>query len=773
MNPHHPSHPSSPARRAPLARRMKWKARRLGGAWGWFRDLSWKKKLLFFGVPLILLVLVFPFLTYLYFAKDISNKDNLMNRNNTGIVLYANDDKTVLYSTGKAERRDLVPLKSISPDMQHALIASEDKDFYKHKGFSALSTLRAVYTFAATGGKTFGGSTLTQQLAKITLLSSDRTFLRTYQAFSVAVAIENTYSKDEILEMYLNSAYFGEQAFGVEDAAKYYFGTTPDQLDLAQSAMLVGLLPAPNIYSPLTGNVEYAKERQATVLKRMVENGYITDAQRKAAEEEQLAYQDPSSSISESMAPHFAQMVIDQLSEKYGEEKVRRSGYRVRTTLDADLQQTLQTNITNHMRYIEANGGSNAGGVAINPTNGEVRALVGSADWNNAAWGKVNMATTARQPGSSFKSIYYAQALAEGVITPATILHDEPTDFGGYKPLDADRKFRGDVTVRSAISQSLNIPSVEVMQKLGIREAVSAAQRMGLSTVNNTANYGLSLALGTAEVPLINMTNAYAAFANAGQQYEPKLVQQVSDKYGKTIMHTTGKSTQVISPQGAYLISSILSDNNARAPIFGSSLTVSGHTAAVKTGTTDDSRDAWTIGYTPQLTLGVWVGNNNNEVMLNGGSGMAGPIWVRTMQKALSGQPNAQFPVPENIVKRAVCYGSGGLATTAGANTYEEYFLATALPTNSCTPVQQKQETKPQEEEPKTKQEKKQDATGTGGDGTGTTDGTTQSGGTTSGGTTSGGTSGSGTGTTSPTSPGTGTTTPQSTTPTPGQQKQQ
>jgi penicillin-binding protein 1A len=683
-------------------------------------------------VPLVTVALIIPFLTYLYFAKDISNKDSLMNRNNTGIVLYANDNETVLYSTGKAERRDIVPLASISKDMQNAVIASEDKDFYKHKGFSPLSTLRAVYTYAVTGGKTFGGSTLTQQLAKITLLSSDRTFMRTYQAFSVAVAIENTYTKDEILEMYLNSAFFGDQAFGIEDAAKYYFGTTPDKLNLAQSSMLVGLLPAPNVYSPISGNAEYAKERQATVLKRMVDNKYITNAEKEAAEAEELVYASDGPVIGESMAPHFAQMVIDELNEKYGEERVQRSGYQVKTTLDPALQQTLQANIANHLSYIEANGGSNAGGVAIDPTTGEVRALVGSADWANEDWGKVNMATTARQPGSSFKSIYYAQALADGVITPATILHDKLTDFGGYSPQNADRRFRGDVTVRSAISQSLNVPSVEVMQKLGTGEAVSAANRMGIKSINDKANYGLSLALGTAEAPLIEMTNAYAAFANAGQQYEPKVIQQVSDKYERTILTENTKSEQVISPQGAYLISSILSDNQARAPIFGSSLTVSGRTAAVKTGTTDDSRDAWTIGYTPQLALGIWVGNNNNEIMLNGGSGMAGPIWVKTMQKALTGQPNTQFTVPENIVKRTVCYSNGGLASGGGSGTYEEYFLVTALPTASCTPVQApKVEEKPKEEEPKTDETDEQDSSsGNGTGGTGTND--TNNGGTSS-----------------------------------------
>ena len=712
-----------PRRRTSLARRTKWQVRKAIKLPAWFMALSLWKKALVIAAPIILVVLVIPLLTYLYFSKDIADIDHLMNRNNTGVVVYAKDSKTVIYSTGRAEHHDLVPLTSISKEMQQAVVASEDKDFYNHGGFSVGSTLRAVYSFFITGGKTFGGSTLTQQLAKITLLSSNRSFLRTYQAFSVSVAIENKYSKDQILDMYLNSVYFGESAFGIQDAAKYYFGTTPDKLDLAQSAMLVGLLPAPNLYSPISGDPSLAQKRQATVLDLMVQQHKITDEQRKAALAEQLTYQPAQSQINQSNAPHFAQMVLDQLYQQYGQETVERSGYQVTTTLDPNIQSILQANIANHMGYIQANGGTNAGAVAIDPTNGEVRGLVGSADWNNAQWGKVNMATTARQPGSSFKTIYYSQALADGVITPATILHDVPTDFGGgYSPQDADRKYRGDVTVRTAINESLNIPSVEVMQKLGIKSAVEAANRMGLDTISSDKDYGLSLALGVAEVPLIKMTNAYAALANSGQQYPTTIIKQINDKYGSKVFTAKETSKQVQTPQGSFLISNILSDNKARAPIFGSSLTVPGRTAAVKTGTTDDSRDAWTIGYTPQLAIGVWVGNNNNDIMLNGGSGMAGPIWIKSMQQSLQGSPNVSFSEPSDIVKRAVCYGNGGLAATSGSNTYDEYFLTTALPTNTCnaaTPAPQQDQTQ-QDQNNSDTQKKTDQSTGTvNGDNTG------------------------------------------------------
>jgi 1A family penicillin-binding protein len=656
--------------------------------WLWFKGLSKKKKALLISAPILAFLILTPLITYAYYYNDIADQERLMNRNNTGVILTDKNGKA-FYSIGRAAHRNMVPLSQISDNMKHALVASEDKDFYKHDGFSITGIVRSLFNNVSSGSITGGGSTITQQLAKTTLLSEQQTILRKYQELTVSIAIEQRYSKDEILDMYLNSVFFGGTNFGIEEAAKFYFNKEPKDLDLAESAMLVGILPAPNVYSPTLGSLKYAKARQKTVLTRMVTNGYITKDQKDAALGEQLAYAEPKEQ-DQGDAPHFAQMVMSELYEKYGgSEKVLRSGYQVKTTLDLGLQKTLEANIAAHMPYIQQNGGSNASGVAIDPTSGGIRALAGSADWNNQDWGKVNMVTTARQPGSSFKSIYYAEALAQGVITPATILHDVATDFNGYKPMDADRLFRGNVTARSAISQSLNIPSVEVMQKLGIDKAVQAANRMGISAVDANKNYGLSLALGSAEVPLLQMTNAYAAFANQGTQYTPTMIEKIANKFNKTIFTAHEKGNDVISSEGAFLISNILSDNNARAPIFSSSLTVPGHTAAVKTGTTDEQRDAWTIGYTPQLAVGVWVGNNDNAAMLNGGSGMAGPIWVATMQQALQGVQDTPFAAPSGVIQKPVCYGTGALAETTGTNTYNEYFLASALPTETCNAAQQ------------------------------------------------------------------------------------
>ena len=496
-----------------LFKRIKWwfKRRII-----WFKSLKKWQKILVVLSPLIAFVVLTPIITFIYFYQDISDQQRLMNCNNTGVVLMDKNGKT-FYTTGRAEHRDLVPLDQISTNMTKALLASEDKDFYKHGAFSIVSILRALYVDVLSGNLTaYGGSTLTQQLAKNTLLTNKQTFLRKYEELVVSVAIEGRYSKDQILDMYLNSVYFGDNSFGIEQAAKNYFNKKPSELDLAESAMLVGLLPAPTSYSPIDGSLKLAQSQQANVLKKMQKNGVITDDQVKAAESEVLTYQKSSNSTINNIAPHFTQMVLDELYKKYGEETVKRSGYQVVTSLDLDLQQQAVNNINKQINYIKKLGGSNAGLVAIDPKSGEIRALVGSVDYTNPSWGEVNMTTTARQPGSSFKPIYYSYALADGVITPATIIKDEPININGYSPHNALKTNYGNVTVRQALDWSLNIPAVKVMQKYGIDRAVQAAKNLGITTLDSSKNYGLSLAIGSAEIPLEQVTNAYAAFANAG-----------------------------------------------------------------------------------------------------------------------------------------------------------------------------------------------------------------------------------------------------------------
>jgi 1A family penicillin-binding protein len=661
--------------------------------WQNFQALSRRKKILVIAAPIAAFLVLTPIITYALLLRDISDPERLMNRNNTGIQLVDKNDE-VFFSTGSNKSLKRLSLNEISDYTEKALISSEDKNFYTHGGVSLTSLLGALYANVLNRDATaYGGSTLTQQLVKNTLLSTEKSFFRKYQEVAMAIAVDRQYSKDEILDMYLNSIYYGEGAFGIEEAAKVYFNKSAAELNLAESSMLIGVLPAPGAYSPINGDPEKAKQRQTYVLRRMVEDGKITDAERDAALTQQLTYAEVKP-VEYVNAPHFTEMVIDELYEKYGEERIKRSGYKVKTTLDLGWQKQAETIVTNQIAQSAAGGGRNAAMVAIDPKTGEVRALIGSVDYNNQEFGKVNMAITARQPGSSFKPIYITEAIDQKLVTAATILRDEATDFGGYKPNNYDFKFRGDITLRSGLAQSLNIPAVKIMEKLGVDEAVDKAREMGINTVNKDTDYGLSLALGAAEARPIDMTNAYAAFADGGRQHEVTLIDSIESKYGDTIFRKDTKSERVQSSEASFIISDILSDNQARAPSFGSRLNIPGRDVAVKTGSTDDNRDAWTIGYTPSIAVGVWVGNNENEVMTSGGSAMAGPIWSKSMQAFLADTETETFVQPSGVKKTNACNSNN-----AG---YEEFFINGTEPEKNCrvsTPAPQQNDTEDEEEE--------------------------------------------------------------------------
>lgn len=658
--------------------------RRAHHRWLWFWHLSFKQKMLVFGLPILLILIAVPLVTYAILARDIADPERLMNRNNTGVELLDINGQA-FYSSGTSKPLKRLALTEISQPTKDALISSEDKDFYRHSGVSLKGLVAALYANVASRDATaYGGSTLTQQLVKNTLLSSNKSFFRKYQELAMAIAVDRQYSKDEILDMYLNSVYYGEGAFGIDEAAHTYYGKEAKDLTLAEASMLIGILPAPSAYSPISGDAAKAKKQQERVLRRMVEDKKITEADKQAALAVTLSYA-AAKPVEITKAPHFVEMVIAELEKKYGEETVKRSGYRVKTTLNLDWQDQAEQIVRDQTAINARSGGRNAALVAIDPKNGEIRALVGSADYNNEQWGKFNVAITARQPGSSFKPIYFTEALNQRLITPATILKDEATDFNGYKPNNFDYKFRGDISVRNALAQSLNIPAVKVMEKLGIDNAIDTAQRMGITTISRDKNYGLSLALGAAEARPLDMTNAYAAFANGGNQYEPTTIQQINNKYGEVMYRHNARAKRVQSEQASYLISNILSDNTARAPTFGSSLNISGRKVAVKTGSTDNNHDAWTIGYTPSLAVGVWVGNNENEPMSSGGSAMAGPIWRKSLTAFLGDSPAQEFARPSGIVEIAVCRSNGLRATGNVSGTYQEVFLSGSLPTESCT----------------------------------------------------------------------------------------
>lgn len=643
------------------------------------------------GLVLFLIVIIIGIGTYLYFLPTIYNKTWLVNRNNTGLVLQDQKGEP-FFSFYNAKHEKYITADNISDHVEDAVVAAEDKEFYYHHGFSVKGILRAAYLDFKNQSLSYGGSTLTQQLVKNALLSPKRNFLRKFQEVVLAYEIENKYSKKEILEMYLNSVYFGKGAFGIEDAAKTYFGKSADKLDLAESSYLVGLLTSPSTLSRQTSESGLAKERQTYVLDQMEKDDMITEQDRQKALVDKLAFSTEQEDIN-SIAPHYALLIRDMLIKKYGEEQIVRSGFTVKTTLNREFQEYAEGSVQKHVAQLAGDNVTNGAAVVMDAKTGEVLAMVGSANWYNDQFGKVNMATTPRQPGSSFKPFVYGLAFESGEITPATVLMDIPKTFKQndcytdceYKPKDYDGKFRGRVLVRRALANSLNIPAVEVMEKVGVEPVLTKAKVLGIDTLGPSSDYGLSLVLGTGEVPLVEMVNAYSSFANYGTRPDPVYFTEIYDKRGSQIYSSQAKTTQVWSSKVAFLISSILSDNRARAEEFGSALTIN-RPAAVKTGTTEDYRDAWTVGYTPDLVVGVWVGNNDNRPMDRiAGSLGAAPIWRDLMEHVNEGLAVKTFEPPGDVVKVAICSSNGGKVTSATSSAIMEYFVQGTQPTKSCT----------------------------------------------------------------------------------------
>jgi 1A family penicillin-binding protein len=577
-------------------------------------------------------------------------------------------------------------LSAIPKHTLHTFIAAEDKEFYTHPGFSLPAILRSLVLDLQHKDIAYGGSTITQQLVKNALLTPKRNFLRKYQEIVLAREIERRYSKDEILEMYLNSVYFGEGAFGIEEASERYFGKSTSDLTIPESALLAGLLPSPSRYSPLNGDESAARQQQQRVLARMVKAGFISEEEMQSYAKTKLTYSDIPDDINKA-APHFALMVRDELIKRYGEERIQRSGFKVKTTLDLSWQEYTEKVVKEQVEKLQPNNVSNGAAVVMDPGTGEIRSLVGSKDWYDPSFGKLNIAMASRPPGSSFKPLVYAAAFEKRILTPASALSDRPVTFqGNYRPQDYDRKYRGTVLVRRALANSLNIPAVEVLSKVGVPSALEIAKRLGVTTLKDPSQYGLSLVLGTGEVRLLDMTNAYAVFANGGQKTQPATILTISDKNGKKVYQHTPKPERVMEPEVAFLISSILSDNPARAEMFGNALTIS-RPAAVKTGTTEDYKDAWTIGYTPSLVVGVWVGNNDNAPMDKvAGSLGAAPIWKSLMEEFSKDSPIAHFTAPSGVTQLSVCRNNGFLARGGRNMGGREYFLTGTGPTHVCTP---------------------------------------------------------------------------------------
>lgn len=635
------------------------------------------------SVTIISFLLILTLTTTFSYASDVVDKQVLLSHNQSGVVLY-DKNGTPFFTFFQGQTGNYLPLGEIPKVTQEAVIASEDKDFYKHRGFSFKAIIRSAIADVKDQGAAYGGSTITQQLVKNSLLTSQKDILRKYQEVVLAEEVEKNFSKDQILEMYLNTIYFGDGANGIDSASHNYFNKDPKDLDLAENSFLAGILPAPSQLSPYGGDIETAKVRQKYVLDNMVEKGFITKNQEIQAYDEKLIFRQLSDNNLNKIGAHFAIMVLDQLIKAYGQDQIEHSGYKVYTTLDLNWQSYAEDYLKNYIEKIRSQHASNGAIVVMDPKTGEIRTLVGSYNWYDNKYGKVNAATTPRQPGSSFKPIVYLAAFERGTITPATQLKDLPTEFRldkytpAYKPHDYDGRFRGMVTVRRALANSLNVPAVDVITRTGVSITIDMATQMGITTIeNDTSKYGPSLALGAAEVSPLELTEAYSVLADQGYKNDPTIVDKIVDKTGKVIYQYQPDPVQIASPEHVFQVTSILSDNNARREIFGNELTIN-RPAAVKTGTTDNNIDTWTLGYTPSLVIGIWVGNNNHTPTNNliGAIGAA-PVWKDLMEHYLEGIPIEQFNPPSGLEKYPVCKGSGST----------EYFIKGTEPKNINCPT--------------------------------------------------------------------------------------
>ena len=596
-----------------------------------------------------------------------------------------------------------LPLEEIPLVLQQATIATEDASFYTNPGVDLRAILRALWINLRGGEVLAGGSTITQQLARNLLLSPQeryqRTLMRKLRESILAWRLARRYSKDEILELYLNETYYGNFAYGVEAAAQAYFGKSAAELDLAEAALIAGLPQAPSAYNPLM-DPQAARARQAVVLDLMVKAGYITPQEAALAKAEPLHFAASPFTI---RAPHFVMYVRELLEEEFGLRMLYQGGLRVYTTLDLDWQETAQAIVRRHLADLSnrRNGPdphlTDAALVALDPHTGEILVMLGSPDYFDPAIdGAVNVALMPRQPGSAIKPITYAAAFdptRSHPLTPATLIADVRTAFltkegQPYVPVNYDLTYHGPVLARRALACSYNLPAVKVLQDVGVDKMAGLARRLGITTFTNVDHFGLALTLGGGEVRLLELTAAYAAFANGGRRVRPVAITRVEDAHGRVLRRWQPEpGEQVLDPRVAYLITDILSDDWARMPAFGEGSVLNlSRPAAVKTGTTTDWRDNWTIGYTPDLVVGVWAGNADNSPMqqVSGVTG-AGPIWHDFMEEVLRGKPIYKFKEPEGLVEVDICPLSGKRPNPFCPNRRKELFIAGTEPREVCT----------------------------------------------------------------------------------------
>ncbi|MFA6198200.1 MAG: PBP1A family penicillin-binding protein [Patescibacteria group bacterium] len=630
----------------------------------------WLRRLLVVAVILIGIGLIGAVGAFAWYSRDLPNPDKLLTRNLAQSTrIYDRTGQTVLYEIHGDEKRTQINLEDIPDNLKNATITTEDRNFYKHGGISWTGIIRSVVRDVFSGKKSQGGSTITQQFIKNAILTSEKSYTRKIKEVVLAYQIEKRFSKDQILKMYFNEIPYGSVAYGVESAAQTYFGKNARDLTLAESAVLAALPQSPTYYSPYGSHVDELIGRQKYILDQMAELGYITQDQAAEAKNAPITFRTQQASIA---APHFVMYVKELLTQKYGEKMVEQGGLKVITTLDIDKQKVAEEEITKGMDKVKKYGGSNAALVSADTKTGQILAMVGSADYfDTANDGNVNVAIRDRQPGSSFKPVAYLTAFTRGY-TPETMLFDVKTNFGGdpaYIPSNYDGKEHGPVSMRQALAGSLNIPAVKTLYLAGINNTLDMAHQLGYTTLNDRERYGLSLVLGGGEVKLLDHVGAYATFAREGVRHPMTAVLSVEDKDGKMLEQFKPEENQVYDEQSGRKLNSVLSDNAARSFIFGgrNSLTLSDRQVAAKTGTTNDYRDAWTLGYTPSIVTGVWAGNNDNTVMKKGadGSVVAAPIWHGYMERVLKGTIAETFKTPTaDPIKKTMLGGQIDQVTT-------------------------------------------------------------------------------------------------------------
>ncbi len=607
------------------------------------------------------LILIFIPLLFLIFLQNLPSPRLLDGAEIAQTTKIYDRNGKLLYQIYANQNRTIVPITSIPKDLINATIAIEDKDFYKNPGFDIAAIIRAAIADLS-GESLQGGSTITQQLIKSGLLTSEVTLTRKVKEVILAFWSEQIYTKDQILQMYFNQVPYGGTAWGVEAASQTYFGKSVENLTLAESAFLAGMPKAPSVYSPYADNPNLWKKRQLDVLNRMQELKMITKEEKDEAEKEELVFLPNQTPIK---APHFVMYVKDFLIKKYGLPIVEKGGLNVFTSLDLETQEMaeeiVREEVNNNYFYNLTNGAA----LVTNPKNGDILAMVGSKDYNDPLGGNFNVTTAQRQPGSTIKAITYSAALSNG-FTAASLINDSPIVFKNpgakdYAPVNYDGKFHGQISLRNALGNSINVAAVKVLNKIGIETMVDLAKKMGITTWKEADDYGLAVTLGAAEVKMTDLATAYGTLANSGERVNLDPILKITDSKGNLLLEKGGNNkTRVLDSAVAFIISDILADNKARLIEFGanSPLNIPGKTVSVKTGTSNNIRDNWTIGYTPSILVSVWVGNNDNTPMSGIASGITGaaPIWNKIMTNLIQNKETEKQSVPNNIITK-LCNG--------------------------------------------------------------------------------------------------------------------